>query len=89
MEQNFIYREARFKENGSGFKSAFSIMQEMWGQLIQDDNVNGSSKSVWVVSCMDLSSEACILNVLENYHLTLIKDVTFLFIERYFTSGRL
>lgn len=26
---------------------------------------------------MDLSSEACILNVLENYHLTLIKDVTF------------
>lgn len=38
---------------------------------------------------MDLSSEACILNVLENDHLTLIKDVTFLSIEMCFTSGRL
>lgn len=38
---------------------------------------------------MDLSSEACILNVLENYHLTLIKDVTFLSTKMCFMSGRL
>lgn len=38
---------------------------------------------------MDLSSEACILNVLEDDQHTLIKEVTFLSIETCFTSGRL